>query len=84
MLVGLDPWLGLFGNSRWMIFADYGKNISSGLIYIVGIRLYLNSIGKMVTLEELGVRRAFSLLVGEGSSQIRDDPKGSGLACICK
>ena len=46
--------------------------------------MYLGSTGEVVTLEELGVRQAFLLLVGEGSSQVRNDPKGGRFACICK
>ena len=40
--------------------------------------LHLDSTEEAVTLEKRGVRRAFSLLAGEASSQVRDDPKWWG------
>ena len=65
-----------------------GKGEGIGLMSDVNrigfVCLHLDSTGEAVTQEELKVRRAFLLLAGEASSQVRDDPKWWGFACIYK
>ena len=46
--------------------------------------LHLDLIKNAVILEEFEVQARVRAKAGEASSQVSDDAKGSGLACLCK